>query len=209
MTTIKTNCDVLKAKLMEHFDGMDSAELIGLWNEHNDDDRIEDIDEGLPIYFEGACKSDPVEFLNRVYYGSIDNWPNAAYFTINAYGNLFFLQDISDADSPFDAEILAGQLIDDGAALVDEIRDGLIEDTGSDAEAWDDGGDASPAVYLEGLRAMDPADAGEASEMARAWQAWQDGQALGMADCIGFQGFFEDIADRYGLREEFEENAII
>ena len=206
--TIKTNCDVLKAKLLEHFDDMDKTDLINLWNE-NSDSHIEDIDD-IGYFFEGACQSDMVKFLNAVYRGdSIDNWPHANYFSVDVYGNVTFLQDYNDADSPFDADTLAGKLLDDGNSLVDEIRDELIEEAHADPESWDDGDDASPAAYLCGLNALMPTSADAARAMANDYAAWAASRTLTAGETDSFRSFFRDVAKWTGTHDELAAIGII
>lgn len=206
--TIKTNQDVLKAKLMERFDDMDRTELIDLWNE-NSDSTIEDIDD-IGNFFEGACQSDMTKFLNAVYRGdSIDAWPDANYFVLTAYGNLVFLQDYNDAASPFDAEVLAGKLLDDGNSLVDEIRDDLIAEAHADSESWDDGDDASPAAYLCGLNALTPTSADAALAMANNYATWAASRTLTAGETDSFRSFFRDVAKWTGTHDELAAMGII
>lgn len=207
--TIKTNCDVLKARLMARFYDMDRDDLINLWNEHNEDDRIEDIDD-IDGFFEGACQSDMAQFLNAVYRGnSIGNWPDAEYFTVNAYGNVVFLQDYDDDASPFNAEVLAGKLLDAGDALVDEVRDELIDEAHADAESWDDGDDASPAAYLCALFAMTPTSADEACAIADDYAAWAASRTLTADEKKSFRRFFRELAELTGTRDKFAAMGII
>lgn len=207
--TIKTNQDVLQARLMERFDDMDPTDLITLWNE-NSDSRIESIDD-IGDHYESAFGSDMTGFLNAVYRGnSIDAWPGANYFTVNDNGNLIFLQDYDAADSPFDAEVLAGKLLDNCDPLVDEVRDDLIDESRADPEAWDDAaGVTSPAVYLCGLNALIPTSADAARAMAQDFTAWKAGHTLTTGETDSFRSFFREVAKGTGLYDEFTAIGIV
>lgn len=82
-------------EIRELFTQMDDNEIISVWNEYCEDarlydDRIIDAYELEEIYF-GV---DPLELVNRFFYGSDDfnkdsgANPNRNYFTLNGYGNI-------------------------------------------------------------------------------------------------------------------------
>ena len=49
----------------------------------------------------------------------------------------------------------------------------------------------------------------EARELAIAWQEWQSEQALSYGEMYEWQGYFMELATKFGLAEEFVENGII
>jgi hypothetical protein len=51
--------------------------------------------------------------------------------------------------------------------------------------------------------------AGEARQLAIDWQTWQADQNLSYGELTEYQNFFQVLADKYDLTEEFQENAII
>lgn len=52
-------------------------------------------------------------------------------------------------------------------------------------------------------------NAEEARQLAIDWQSWQAGESLSWGEMIEYQNFFQVLADKYDLTEEFQENAII
>lgn len=66
--------------------------------------------------------------------------------------------------------------------------------------------------YLGGMSPLDAdqiTSQDEAREFAQNWQAWQAEQNLFMSEVLQWQGVFEELAAKYDLTEEFEENGII
>lgn len=51
--------------------------------------------------------------------------------------------------------------------------------------------------------------AGEATDLAIDWQHWASEQDLSYGELAVFQDFFGRLGDKFNLREEFSENAII
>lgn len=49
----------------------------------------------------------------------------------------------------------------------------------------------------------------EAQDCAIAWQEWQSEQALSIEEVSHWQEYFQELADKYDLTDEFKENAII
>ena len=49
----------------------------------------------------------------------------------------------------------------------------------------------------------------EARQYAIDWQNWQSEQDLSYSELIEWQAVFTELADKYSLQEEFEENGII
>lgn len=52
-------------------------------------------------------------------------------------------------------------------------------------------------------------DEGEATQLAIDWQQWQSEQNLSIGDLSEFQSYFEELATRFNLTDEFQENGII
>ena len=52
-------------------------------------------------------------------------------------------------------------------------------------------------------------NAEKARDVAIEWQAWIGEQSLSYGELIEWQEYFEDLADRFGLVDEFRENGII
>lgn len=50
---------------------------------------------------------------------------------------------------------------------------------------------------------------GQARQYAIDWQNWQADQVLSLDEVAGWQSVFADIAERFGLVDEFTENGII
>lgn len=48
----------------------------------------------------------------------------------------------------------------------------------------------------------------EAQEIAMNWQSWQSTQVLSYKDCMEWAVYFETLAKKFNLVEEFKENAI-
>lgn len=51
--------------------------------------------------------------------------------------------------------------------------------------------------------------ADEARQLAIDWQNWQSEQSLYMSEVADWQAFFEALAKKFNLTDEFKENAII
>ena len=51
--------------------------------------------------------------------------------------------------------------------------------------------------------------ADEASELAIDWQAWQTDKSLTTAELVHYIDYFQALADKYDLTDEFKENGII
>jgi hypothetical protein len=49
----------------------------------------------------------------------------------------------------------------------------------------------------------------EARELAIDWQNWQSDQALSIGDLAEFASYFEELAAKFDLADEFRENGII
>lgn len=49
----------------------------------------------------------------------------------------------------------------------------------------------------------------EARQYAVDWQQWVSEQHLSLGELVEWQNIFVELAERFGLREEFEENGII
>lgn len=49
----------------------------------------------------------------------------------------------------------------------------------------------------------------QARNKAIEWQTWASEQYLSMCEVMEWGSYFEELADRFGLREEFTENGII
>lgn len=49
----------------------------------------------------------------------------------------------------------------------------------------------------------------EAHDLAVSWQLWQSEQSMSLNELIVYQDYFEKLAKKFGLVEEFVENAII
>lgn len=64
-----------------------------------------------------------------------------------------------------------------------------------------------PDFHLPKLAAV--ATAGEATDLAIDWQAWQSEQALSYGEVAYYQNYFEALAKKFDLTDEFKENAII
>ena len=87
---------MLHEKLLQAFKEMDDREIISVWNEYwHAENRYDD--EILDAYtMEEWVKNcdDPMNLLNRFYFGSDDREtgtsanPNRNYFTFNGYGNI-------------------------------------------------------------------------------------------------------------------------
>jgi len=52
-------------------------------------------------------------------------------------------------------------------------------------------------------------DAAEARAIAQEWQKWQSEESLSYGEVAEWQQYFEAIAKKFGLEEEFKENGII
>ena len=48
----------------------------------------------------------------------------------------------------------------------------------------------------------------QARDLAIEWQQWQSGQSLSYDEVAVWEDFFAALAERFGLAEEFRENAI-
>lgn len=51
--------------------------------------------------------------------------------------------------------------------------------------------------------------AGEAREIAITWQDWNSKHEISYGELVEFQVYFEDLANVFGLYDEFKENGII
>ena len=51
--------------------------------------------------------------------------------------------------------------------------------------------------------------AAEATDCAIEWQNWSANTSMTWGDVLEWQGVFEELADKFDLREEFEYNGII
>lgn len=51
--------------------------------------------------------------------------------------------------------------------------------------------------------------AGEATDLAIDWQHWAGEQSLSWGELADWQAYFGELADKFGLRAEFEENGIV
>lgn len=51
--------------------------------------------------------------------------------------------------------------------------------------------------------------AGEATDLAIDWQSWQSEQSLSYGEAVYYQNYFEALAERFNLTDEFKENGII
>lgn len=51
--------------------------------------------------------------------------------------------------------------------------------------------------------------AGEATDLAIEYQNWASGQALSYGELVYYTNFFEALADRFNLTDEFKENGIL
>jgi hypothetical protein len=49
----------------------------------------------------------------------------------------------------------------------------------------------------------------DAIQEAMDWQNWQAGQNLSIGELSEWQSYFENIADKFNLLDEFQENGII
>lgn len=49
----------------------------------------------------------------------------------------------------------------------------------------------------------------QARDMAIDWQAWASEQSLSYSELAEWQGFFETLAKKFNLTDEFKENGII
>lgn len=49
----------------------------------------------------------------------------------------------------------------------------------------------------------------QAREFAIDWQNWQAEQSLYMSELVEWTAFFEELAERFDLTDEFKENGII
>ena len=49
----------------------------------------------------------------------------------------------------------------------------------------------------------------QARELAIDWQNWQAEQSLYMSELVEWTAFFEELAERFDLTDEFKENGII
>ena len=50
---------------------------------------------------------------------------------------------------------------------------------------------------------------GEARDLAIDWQKWQSEQSLSQGELVEYQDYFEQLAKKFGLEDEFKENGII
>ncbi len=48
----------------------------------------------------------------------------------------------------------------------------------------------------------------QARNLAVEWQHWQSDQSLSWGELADWQGFFSQLADKFDLADEFEENGI-
>lgn len=51
--------------------------------------------------------------------------------------------------------------------------------------------------------------AGQATDLAIDWQQWQAEQSLSYGELAEWQAYFRQLARKFNLRDEFEENGII
>lgn len=51
--------------------------------------------------------------------------------------------------------------------------------------------------------------ADEATDLAIEWQQWQAEQSLSLGELAEWQAYFRQLARKFNLRDEFEENGII
>jgi hypothetical protein len=63
------------------------------------------------------------------------------------------------------------------------------------------------ANYLSGKKEVKTAD--EAREQAIAWQQWQSEQSMSYGEASEWLNYFEKLAAKFNLTDEFKENAII
>jgi len=49
----------------------------------------------------------------------------------------------------------------------------------------------------------------EAHDCAVAWQEWQGEQSMSWSEVAEWQAYFQELADKYDLTDEFKENGII
>ena len=49
----------------------------------------------------------------------------------------------------------------------------------------------------------------DARQRAIDWQSWQSTQSLSYAELVDWNTYFENLADKFGLLEEFKENGIL
>lgn len=112
---------------------MSAEDAINLWNEYcaeanyNEDEihHMDDFDEVLSGY-------SPWEVARAAFYGG-DFCPAHDWFWFNAYGNLQSTDwPNDDENSPFDAEVLADWIVENGNALgndeIQEVLDGNEEE---------------------------------------------------------------------------------
>ena len=50
---------------------------------------------------------------------------------------------------------------------------------------------------------------GEARQTAINWQIWASEQDLSYVEIVSWQGYFQTLGGKFGLRKEFKENGII
>lgn len=93
--TVKTTNNIIEEMIERYFNRYPEAleeiiEELDSWNGYLGDDRYYYMDDINEIFYD----SDPVEILNRAYFGYDENDksssfnPNREYFTFNGYGNL-------------------------------------------------------------------------------------------------------------------------
>lgn len=49
----------------------------------------------------------------------------------------------------------------------------------------------------------------EATDLAIGWQMWMGEQSLSWGELAEWQGYFEGLADKFDLHDEFKENGIV
>jgi hypothetical protein len=49
----------------------------------------------------------------------------------------------------------------------------------------------------------------QAQDIAITWQAWMSENSLSYGELADWQGYFEELAERFDLTDEFRENGII
>lgn len=62
-------------------------------------------------------------------------------------------------------------------------------------------------MKIKAITAVKSAD--EARQLAIDWQAWASEQSLSYSELSEWQGFFETLAKKFDLTDEFKENGII
>lgn len=96
-----------------------------------------------------------------------------------------FMQGYSDMPSEAEAEYIA-------KAYIDGYYDGIKE-----AKKMN-------MLPLDQIKSEE-----QARELAIDWQAWQSDQALSYSEVSEWQAYFEELANKFDLVDEFKENGII